>query len=277
MTISGETIDYGPCAFLDAFDPATVFSSIDDRRPLRLRQPAGRRGVEPRPVRRDAAAAARRRPGRRRWPLAVESLGDVPRPLQRRLVAPACAPSSACRPVSTRPRRRALVDGPRSRCCRPTTSTTRRSSAVSARRPAATPSRPAGCSSTSPAFDAWAARWRALGPDADAMDRVNPVYIPRNHLVEEALTAATDGDLDAARPAPRRGDRAVRRAARPRAVRRARPRRLRRLPDVLRDVARACTFRSGMWSTPQAKPATSWWAAAGTTRTHDVPDVRSVS
>ena len=27
------------------------------------------------------------------------------------------------------------------------------------------------------------------------MDRVNPVYIPRNHLVEEALAAATDGDL----------------------------------------------------------------------------------
>jgi len=27
--ISGETIDYGPCAFLDAYDPATVFSSID--------------------------------------------------------------------------------------------------------------------------------------------------------------------------------------------------------------------------------------------------------
>jgi uncharacterized protein YdiU (UPF0061 family) len=29
MTISGETIDYGPCAFLDAYDPETVFSSID--------------------------------------------------------------------------------------------------------------------------------------------------------------------------------------------------------------------------------------------------------
>src|SRR3712207_9251847 len=29
LPISGETIDYGPCAFLDAFDPATVFSSID--------------------------------------------------------------------------------------------------------------------------------------------------------------------------------------------------------------------------------------------------------
>ncbi len=29
MTISGETIDYGPCAFMDNYDPATVFSSID--------------------------------------------------------------------------------------------------------------------------------------------------------------------------------------------------------------------------------------------------------
>ena len=29
MTISGETIDYGPCAFMDHYDPATVYSSID--------------------------------------------------------------------------------------------------------------------------------------------------------------------------------------------------------------------------------------------------------
>src|SRR3712207_1521785 len=29
MAISGETIDYGPCAFMDVFDPSTVFSSID--------------------------------------------------------------------------------------------------------------------------------------------------------------------------------------------------------------------------------------------------------
>ncbi len=29
VTISGETIDYGPCAFMDAYEPATVFSSID--------------------------------------------------------------------------------------------------------------------------------------------------------------------------------------------------------------------------------------------------------
>ena len=30
MTISGETIDYGPCAFLEAYDPDTVYSSIDE-------------------------------------------------------------------------------------------------------------------------------------------------------------------------------------------------------------------------------------------------------
>ncbi|MGH7747874.1 MAG: hypothetical protein ACREQ5_24405, partial [Candidatus Dormibacteria bacterium] len=58
------------------------------------------------------------------------------------------------------------------------------------------------------AFDAWADRWRAQlssqalssqasGPlvIADAMDRVNPVYIPRNHQIEEALAAAGAGDL----------------------------------------------------------------------------------
>src|SRR5690606_26596184 len=29
MTLSGETIDYGPCAFMEVYDPGTVFSSID--------------------------------------------------------------------------------------------------------------------------------------------------------------------------------------------------------------------------------------------------------
>ncbi len=52
-------------------------------------------------------------------------------------------------------------------------------------------------------FDAWAERWRARlssqGADpqtvAEAMDRVNPVYTPRNHKVEEALAAASAGDM----------------------------------------------------------------------------------
>jgi uncharacterized protein YdiU (UPF0061 family) len=44
-------------------------------------------------------------------------------------------------------------------------------------------------------FDAWAEQWVALAPDASLMDRTNPVHIPRNHLVEEALAAGTAGDL----------------------------------------------------------------------------------
>ncbi|MCB0995681.1 MAG: YdiU family protein, partial [Acidimicrobiales bacterium] len=51
---------------------------------------------------------------------------------------------------------------------------------------------------------AWVERWRddlaASGLDpaasATAMDAINPLYIPRNHLVEEALSAATAGDLE---------------------------------------------------------------------------------
>jgi uncharacterized protein YdiU (UPF0061 family) len=54
------------------------------------------------------------------------------------------------------------------------------------------------------ASDAWVDRWRTKlsgqGQDpqatAEAMDGVNPIYIPRNHLVEDALTAATAGDLE---------------------------------------------------------------------------------
>ncbi len=47
------------------------------------------------------------------------------------------------------------------------------------------------------AYDAWAARREALvDPDAAAaMPRVNPAYVPRNHLVDAALTAAEGGDL----------------------------------------------------------------------------------
>jgi len=49
-------------------------------------------------------------------------------------------------------------------------------------------------------FDTWADRRAAVLPAARtavaaAMDRVNPVYIPRNHRVEEALAQAALGDM----------------------------------------------------------------------------------
>ena len=61
MTISGETIDYGPCAFMEAFDPRHGLQLDRPGRPLRLRQPARDRAVEPGPLRRGAAPAARTR------------------------------------------------------------------------------------------------------------------------------------------------------------------------------------------------------------------------
>ena len=68
------------------------------------------------------------------------------------------------------------------------------------------------------------------------MDRVNPLYIPRNHLVEEALAAATDGDLA---PLDRLLDALAdpfNERPGPRAVRRAGTGGLRRLPHLLRHL-----------------------------------------
>ncbi len=46
MTVSGETIDFGPCAFLDEYDPRKVFSSIDRQgRYAYANQPASASGT----------------------------------------------------------------------------------------------------------------------------------------------------------------------------------------------------------------------------------------
>jgi uncharacterized protein YdiU (UPF0061 family) len=44
-------------------------------------------------------------------------------------------------------------------------------------------------------FDAWAARWQARGPDRRLMARVNPRVIPRTHLIEAAIGAGVEGDF----------------------------------------------------------------------------------
>jgi serine/tyrosine/threonine adenylyltransferase len=45
------------------------------------------------------------------------------------------------------------------------------------------------------AFDAWHDDWQAQNPDADLMRHANPLRIPRNHRVEEAIAAAVAGDM----------------------------------------------------------------------------------
>ena len=56
VSIAGETIDYGPCAFMDALRPSDRVQLDRSSGPLRLRQPAGHHPVEPHPVGRDAPA-----------------------------------------------------------------------------------------------------------------------------------------------------------------------------------------------------------------------------
>jgi serine/tyrosine/threonine adenylyltransferase len=187
MAISGETIDYGPCAFLDAYDPGMVFSSIDH---------TGR-------------YAYANQPRIAQWNLArlAEALLSQLHPETDAAIALIVPEVEAFMPayeaafdgvmqaklgltVPDRALAQGLLDA-MAAAGADFTQTFRalaadlRDGGTRARAQFAAPA----------AYEDWLPRWRAAAPDADAMDRVNPVYIPRNHLVEAALEAATEGDL----------------------------------------------------------------------------------
>ena len=183
MTISGETIDYGPCAFMDAVDPATVFSSIDH---------GGR-------------YAYGNQPAIAQWNLA--RFGEALLPLIDENPEAAVEAATAVVNGFADTYRRHWYDGMTAklgleaappelvndllellRAQRVDFTTFFRALAAGTARDLFLDREP---------FDAWAARRATLltGDPAAAMNRVNPVYIPRNHRVEEALTAATAGDL----------------------------------------------------------------------------------
>jgi uncharacterized protein YdiU (UPF0061 family) len=198
-TISGETIDYGPCAFLDAFDPATVYSSIDHggryafgNQPSIVQWNLARLAETLLPLideDQDAAVAQatellqqfpqrfgeRWRSGMRaKLGLATEHEGDgdLIDDLLRTMHEQGADHTLTFRAMSSvaQGETALLLDQLRDRA----------------------------------ALDGWLVRYAdrlALeGRDAHevaaGMDRVNPVHIPRNHLVEEALAAATAGDLE---------------------------------------------------------------------------------
>jgi uncharacterized protein YdiU (UPF0061 family) len=192
MTISGETIDYGPCAFMEAYDPATVFSSIDrwgryafGNQPSVAGWNLARFAEALLPLLSDDQDTA--------VTLATESLGDFGRQygeawsagMRTKLGLPKSVADDVAAPVIEE------LLGHLEQSHVDFTSFFRNLGAAA--RGDAEPAR--GLFLDLAAFDGWLARWLALEPDGDVMDRVNPVYIPRNHLVEEALTAATAGDL----------------------------------------------------------------------------------
>jgi len=199
MTISGETIDYGPCAFMEAYDPATVFSSID----------VGGRyayGNQPRIA---------------HWNLA--RLGEALLPLFAAELEPAVEAANGVLATFAARYEEHWLHGMRDKLG--LTGADAGDAELAADLLAILEAQHVDMTSAFRAlsavvrgdngpvhnllsdrapFDAWAVRWherlrrdgRAAGESAAAMDRTNPVYIPRNQLVEDALAAAAAGDLD---------------------------------------------------------------------------------
>jgi uncharacterized protein YdiU (UPF0061 family) len=193
MTISGETIDYGPCAFMDAYDPATVFSSIDSfgryaygNQPAIAQWNLARFAETLLPLLdadQDAAVA-----------VAQTALGDFSTLYSAAMVrgyrAKTGVPESVSDDVVV-----PLIEDLLTLLQAGRVDFTSFFRALG--RAAHGDDEPArGVFADLAGFDAWLSRWRALQPNGSGMDAVNPVYVPRNHLVEEALAAATDGDLD---------------------------------------------------------------------------------
>ena len=199
-SISGETIDFGPCAFMDTFHPATVFSSID-----RMGRYAW--GNQPRLA---------------GWNLArlAETLVAVLGPDQESGVKEAQAAIDAF--PGAFEHAYAQVMGAKLGICAPTLADLALARDLLDRmaegkadftltfralgEAAADPARDAEVRALfeqPSAFDAWAVEWRKRleadpRPPAErraAMHRQNPAFIPRNHLVEAVIQAALADDL----------------------------------------------------------------------------------
>eukprot|EP00903_Cladosiphon_okamuranus_P001671 g1669.t1 len=197
-TVSGETIDYGPCAFIDAYDPAAVFSSIDH---------GGR-------------YAFGRQPAILQWNLArlAEAMLTLFSPDDLDNAVELASAELARFPELYKT---AWLDGMRAKLGLETaaeddealfedlltimqtqgadyTLSFRRLGEAAAGKPSAFRDLFVDPTAVDPWLDQWRQR-RAREAATDAqvktrMDSVNPIYIPRNHKVEEALQAAEDGD-----------------------------------------------------------------------------------
>ncbi|MDB6179816.1 protein adenylyltransferase SelO [Paracoccus fistulariae] len=182
MAISGETIDYGPCAFMDGYHPNKVFSSIDVKgRYAWAQQPQiavwnlaqFATCLIPLMGEHNAAVEAATKSVHHFAPLYQaawlrrfgEKLGlagsDRILPMSEALLTLMAQQDADFTRVFA-----GLSDG---------------SARDEFRDPAA--------------FDSWATDWRALNPDPELLAHANPVRIPRNHRIEEIIASAVAGDL----------------------------------------------------------------------------------
>jgi uncharacterized protein YdiU (UPF0061 family) len=196
MTISGETLDYGPCAFMEHFDPAAVFSSIDTegryaygQQPVMAQWNLARLAEALLPlIDADAATAARR-------------AGKAVKGFTQRFEAHWTVVLSAKLGLDgAGADNRALADDYLTLLQQHRVDFTfgfARLTDAAAGNDA--PLRALFGDAADAALERWLVRWRAhAGVGADAVQRVaamrraNPTYIPRNHQVEAALAAAVE-------------------------------------------------------------------------------------
>ena len=195
MSVAGETIDYGPCAFMDAYDPATVYSSIDS---------VGRYayGNQPRIAKWNLARLAEAV-----LPLLAGDQEAGLREAQDAIAAFATRFEAAYIAgfsrklglLQARPDDLSLTQDLLERMARNGADFT-----LTFRRLCDAAASPDGAAAVRSlfadpgAFDDWAARWRDRlaeeGAEEDErrarMRATNPAFIPRNHLVEEVISAA---------------------------------------------------------------------------------------
>jgi len=188
MTISGETIDYGPCAFVDGYHPGAVFSSIDhEGRYAFGNQPAiaqwnlARFAEAILPLLADDEESA--------IAVATEALQgfvDDHRAAWSAVLA-AKLGVGAADALDLGTDLLELMAGARADF-----TTTFRGLAEAAR---GNPEPVREVVLDLPRIDGWLARWRDLLPDATVIAAANPRHVPRNHLTDRALRTAEAGDL----------------------------------------------------------------------------------
>ena len=203
MTLSGETIDYGPCAFMDQYNPATVFSSIDEQGRYAY---ANQSPIANWNLARLAEALLPLLAGEQNddQDRAVEKAMEILEPFQQRyehywlrgmrlklgLARDEADDLALARDFLAGMEGQGVDFTKAFRCLADA------AEAVDATREGWL--RKLYADDT--ALNAWLPRWRARqnvesvvpAQRAQAMRAVNPVYIPRNHRVEEALAAAVD-------------------------------------------------------------------------------------
>jgi uncharacterized protein YdiU (UPF0061 family) len=197
MTISGETIDFGPCAFMDAYDPATVFSSIDA---------FGRYAYanQPRVAQWNLARFAEtllpllQLVPARAIELASEALSAFPPCFEERWLAGMRRKFGLFTAEEEDPELvRGLLDVMH-RSQADFTLTFRKLCDAALSEQGDEGLRAVFANTV--AYDEWAARWRSRlardpqlpGVRAESMRHANPAFIPRNHRVEQAIQAAVE-------------------------------------------------------------------------------------